>query len=75
MLATLDALIHSMIASLSGMAYLLGQNVTILTAIGNAIPSAQTMPLSTAAFSGFVMPWVNNLGPIIHALTNFLGAL
>ena len=69
-LGTLDALIQTFVAPLNAMGGLLMQNVTLTLATG---PS--TMPLSTAALTGFVMPWVNDLGNICFALAKFMAAL
>lgn len=63
---SLDQLAAAFAPSLAQMGQLLATNVNM--------PSG-TMPLSTAALEGFVLPWVNNLGEICIGLANFMNAL
>ncbi len=67
-LETIDQLIASIVPSLTQMGGLLGAVVNMPAPYG-------AMPLSTAALTGFVMPWVNNLGSILTALASFLNSL
>ena len=71
MLEQLDGLIAAFVTPLQGMGFFLAQDVTL------TIPGSNggTMPLSTAALTGFLMPWVDNLGAILTALAKFLDFL
>jgi hypothetical protein len=69
-LESIDQLIAGFVPALTQMGDLLGQFVTISVNGTN-----QTMPLSTAALTGFISPWVDQLGPICTAIAQFLNAL
>lgn len=66
MLEALDQIIAAIVPSLTQMGQLLAINVNMPTG---------TVPLSTAALEGFVMPWVNNLGDLLQAVSTFLNSL
>ena len=67
-LETIDQLIATFVGPMNQMGTLLGTVVNMPAPYG-------AMPLSTAALTGFVMPWVNDLGSILVALSNFLNQL
>ena len=66
---SLDQLAAAFSPSLMQMGTLLSLTVNMPAQYGGA------MPLSTAALTGFIMPWVNNLGAICIGLANFMNAL
>ncbi len=68
-LESLDQLAAAFSPSLAQMGTLLSLTVNMPAQYGGP------MPLSTAALTGFVMPWVTNLGAICTGLANFLSAL
>ncbi len=69
-LELIDQLLGVIGVPLGQMGGFLSQIVTI--EINN---TNQVMPLSTAALTGFVMPFVNELGNLITAIANFIDAL
>lgn len=66
MLEALDQIIAALVPSINQMGQLLAINVNMPTG---------TVPLSTAALEGFVMPWVNNLGQLLQSVAQFLNSL
>jgi hypothetical protein len=69
MLQAIHDLIQTFVVPMNDMGLLIGTTVT------STNPAINNMPLSTAALSGFLMPWVNDLGNIVQALATFLQAL
>jgi DUF917 family protein len=63
----IDRIVAALQTPMDAMGQLLTQIVTI-----NINGSNEIMPLSTAALTGFVMPWVNDLGQLLIAISDFL---
>jgi len=69
MLGAIHDLLQTFVVPLNEMGLLVGTTVT------STNPMINGMPLSTAALTGFLMPWVNDLGNILQALAQFAGSL
>jgi len=74
MLATVDALLQTFVSPLQSMGHLLNATITSTDpyVLGAGLNGVN---LSTAAFGGFAMPWINDLGNILVALATFVHAL
>ena len=69
MLEALDQIIAAIVPSLTQMGQALSVYVNMPVSMGG------TMPLSTAALDGFLLPGVNNLGGVLVAVATFLNSL
>ena len=67
-LESIDQLVAAFVPALMQMGTLLGTVVNMPAPFG-------AMPLSTAALTGFVQPWVSELGPICLAIAQFMNVL
>ncbi len=73
MLSYLGALINALVIPMGNMGGALTLNVANFGAQGGGTYAA--MPMSTASFTVFALPWINGLGPITTALATFLGSV
>jgi hypothetical protein len=63
----IDRIVAALQIPIDSMGQLLIQKVTVDLGAGNVV-----MPLSTAALYGYIYPWVNGLGDLLIAISDFL---